>query len=71
MKSKPQAYMPRGQRCAIGDHVSFTPTAFINYDDAVTKLRLDGCVIYVNEAHGFYVVEAECYGYRIREAFLF
>lgn len=61
----------RESRRAVGDTVSFIPTAFINFRDAGSVLMLHGRVIYVNEAHRYFTVEAPCYGYKIRESFIF
>lgn len=64
-------YRGREARKAVGDVVSFIPAAFVNYLDAETALRLSGRVIYVNEAHRYFTVEAPCHGYKIRESFIF
>lgn len=64
-------YRARDARKDVGDAVSFIPAAFIRYHDAETALRLNGRVVYVNEAHRFYTVEAACNGYKIRESFIF
>lgn len=63
-------YKGRESRQKLGDKVSFFPTAFVHMEASVPQM-LRGRVIYVNEAHRFYVVEAECNGHNIRESFLF
>ncbi len=65
---------PRSARHKVGDPVLFAPYAFIH--PAETRMQeivyaLDGRVIYVNEAHRYYVAEAACNGYMIRESFKF
>lgn len=64
-------YRARDARKEVGDAVSFIPAAFIRYRDAETALRLSGRVVYINAAHRFYTVEADCNGYKIRESFIF
>lgn len=58
----------------VGDPVKFAPYAFAHpaqYHEQAIPYALDGAVVYVNEAHRYYVAEAELYGYRIREAYKF
>lgn len=64
-------YRGRETRKAVGDAVSFIPAAFINFENATVALRLNGRVVYVNNAHRYYTVEAPCNGHRIRESFIF
>ena len=60
--------MPKHQ---VGDPVRFVPFAFCNSQTQGLPYALSGRVIYVNDAHRFYRVEAECNGYTIRESFKF
>lgn len=61
----------------LGDRVTFKPSAFFTPEDvpagAMDKrrmaVRLTGRVIHVNAEHRHYTVEADCYGYPIRECF--
>lgn len=54
----------------IGDPGTFVPLAFVKYENHPDiPLRLNCRVVYVNWEHGFYTVEGECNGYRIRESF--
>lgn len=61
----------------IGDVLVFRPSAFFTeaeryrLRDVRIPQTLRGTVIYVNEPHRFYTVEAECNGYIIRESFKF
>lgn len=64
-------YRGRDARKAVGDAVVFTPSAFIRFSRGEAPLRLNGRVVYVNDAHRYYTVEAPCNGHRIRESFIF
>lgn len=62
---------PVRTHAAVGETVSWMPTSFVDgtYPGAAKKLH--GRIIYVNRPHRYYVAEAECHGYMLREAFKF
>ena len=65
---------PRNARHNIGDPVRFAPMAFMHPGQTrmgEIPFYLDGSVVYVNEPHRYYIAEAECNGYKLREAFKF
>lgn len=55
----------------IGDKVTFAPSAFTQFERISAPVQLRGRVCYINEAHRYYRVEAECNGYMIRESYKF
>lgn len=58
----------------LGETVTFEPEAFTDErynSDPHTAHKLTGCVVYINEARRYYTVEAQCYGYTLRESFKF
>lgn len=74
------AAAPDGAPVSVGDAVAFVPSAFTDFApttarEVLAKLEaaytLNGRVIYVNAPHRFYRVEADCFGYAIRESFKF
>ena len=64
-------YCGRDARKAVGDAVAFIPAPFVHYEHNEAPVSLSGRVIYVNDAHRHYTVEAPCNGYKIRESFMF
>ncbi len=58
----------------IGDTYTWTPRAFEGASGICSfeKLaRVSGRVVYINEAHRYFTVEAEAHGYKLRESFKF
>ncbi len=61
----------------IGQRVTWTPCAYRNVDDtedwksARGKHPVHGKVVYINEAHRFFLAEALVFGYILRECFKF
>lgn len=53
----------------IGDKVTFAPSTFTQFERISAPVSLHGRICYINEAHRYYTVEAECNGYMIRESF--
>lgn len=64
-------YEPRDARHNVGDPVRFVPKAFSRIESCAVPTMLSGRVIYVNESHRYYTVEAECNGVPFRESFKF
>lgn len=62
---------PLRTQAMIGDPVTWTPAAFWAAAFPGALLELHGRVVYVNEPHRFFVVEADCNGTPLREAFKF
>lgn len=58
-------------RVEIGEPVSWVPSCFTLGEFAGAVKRLNGRVTYVNAEHRWYLAEAECFGYTIREGFKF
>lgn len=57
----------------VGDTQVFVPTAW-SYGmlaGAKAKIALKGTVVYVNEEHRYYTVEARHCGYAVRESYKF
>ena len=58
----------------IGDPYTWTPSAFEGASGICNIKRLarvSGRVVYINEAHRYFTVEAEVHGYKLRESFKF
>lgn len=61
----------------VGDPLPFIPSAFVRYaqeDSRMVKnvpIKLNGRVVYVNREHRYYVVQAQCNGAVLNEAFKF
>ncbi len=61
----------------IGQPVRWTLCAYCNVDDgedsrSIRKKRpVRGKIIYINEAHRYYLAEAIVFGYALRECFKF
>lgn len=62
---------PLRKQAMIGEPVTWVPTAFWKASFPGAALALHGRVTYVNTAHRFFVVEADCNGTPLREAFKF
>lgn len=56
-------------RPKVGDTLRFAPSAFADYDDRGIPYELDGTVVYVNEEHRYYTVEAKCHRWTLKESF--
>lgn len=61
----------------IGQPITWTPCAFSNLDGGEDprstreKRPVHGKVVSINEAHHFFLAEAEVFGYILRECFKF
>lgn len=58
----------------IEDTYTWTPRAFEGASGICSfeKLaRVSGRVVYINEAHRYFTVEAEAHGFKLRESFKF
>lgn len=58
----------------IGDTYSWTPAAFEGASGicGFEKLKtVHGVIVYINEAHRFFLAEALVFGYMLRECFKF
>lgn len=59
----------------IGDTYSWTPTAFEGASGIMSittkTMTVHGRIVYINEAHRYFTVEANCNGYAVRESFKF
>lgn len=61
----------------IGQRVTWTPCAYRNVDGTENwkstreKRPVHGEVVYINEAHRFFLAEALVFGYMLRECFKF
>lgn len=64
-------FQPRDARHKVWDKVAFIPACFARIEKDDIPVLLHGRVIYVNEEHRYFVAEAPCNGYAIREAFKF
>ena len=62
---------PLSRRAAVGEPVAWTPSGFTDGSFPGASHMLHGRVIFVNDAHRFYVAEAPCNGSVLREAFKF
>ena len=64
--------MPR-----VGEPCSWVPAScegasgIVQHRGGRANVTVHGKITYVNEAHGFYLAEAEIYGYTLRECFKF
>lgn len=59
----------------IGDTYSWVPTAFEGINgiarESAKISTVHGRVVYINEAHRYFTVEAACNRYKLRESFKF
>lgn len=55
----------------IGQKISFFPSCWSKVDFPSAAKALRGRVCYINRAHRYFTLEAECHGYVIRECFHF
>lgn len=61
----------------IGQPISWTPCAYCNMDGSEnprstrSKETVHGKIVQINEPHRFFLVEAEVFGYKLRECFKF
>lgn len=59
----------------IGDAYSWIPAAFEGASGITglktMKTTVHGRVVYINETHRYFTVEAACNGYKLRESFKF
>lgn len=57
----------------IGQKVKWHPSAFIRARDSGAPesiiTELTGEIAYINAEHRYYMIEAQCHGYTIRECF--
>ena len=57
-----------------GQAYAWMPSMFVDFEGPVRRdvaMTLSGRVIYVNEEHRYYTVEAPCNGHTLRESFKF
>lgn len=62
---------PQRPRAEVGEPITWRPSCFTIGMVPGAVQEVHGRVIYINEAHRYYVAEADCYGRTIREAFKF
>ena len=62
---------PMRPAATVGEPITWKPTCFFDGLFPGAVKNLNGRVIYVNEAHRYYVAEADCFGRPLREAFKF
>lgn len=59
----------------IGDTYSWIPTSFEGGNGVSgikgRSITLHGRIVYINEEHRYFMVEANCNGYALRESFKF
>ncbi len=57
----------------VGDEITFVPVSWVtgSMSELTLRYKVKGKVIYINNAHRFYVAEGEVYGHLIREAYKF
>lgn len=62
---------PQRPRAEVGEPVTWRPSCFTMGEIPGAVREVHGRVIYINEAHRFYVAEARCGAYTLREVFKF